>query len=54
MAYRLDAGSTRERERERERRVSDADASNYRPINKTQTLKHAIPQQKHATHNPLV
>jgi hypothetical protein len=47
------AGSTRERERERERRVSDADASYYRPVFDAKTLKHAIPQRKHAKNDPL-
>jgi hypothetical protein len=42
-----------QRERERERRVSDADTSHYGPLNGTQTLNHAIPQEKHANNNPL-
>jgi hypothetical protein len=42
-----------QRERERERRVSDADASYYGPANETRTLKHAIPQRKHAKNDPL-
>src|SRR6185312_4482345 len=43
----------RERERERERRVSDADASYNGPISDTRTLKHLIPQRKHAKNNSL-
>jgi hypothetical protein len=42
-----------QRERERERRVSDADASYYRPVNKTRALNHADPQRLHANNNSL-
>ncbi len=52
-AQRRLASGTRERERERERRVSDADASYNGPVRSTSTLKHAIPQRKHANNNPL-
>jgi hypothetical protein len=42
-----------QRERERERRVSDADASYYRPISDTRTLKHVHSQRNHANDNSL-
>jgi hypothetical protein len=49
----LAEGQPGQRERERERRVSDADASYNGPAKTTRTLKHAIPQRKHANNNSL-
>jgi hypothetical protein len=42
-----------QRERERERRVSDADASYYRPVMNAKTLNNAIPQRMHAKNSSL-
>jgi hypothetical protein len=42
-----------QRERERDIRVSDADASYYRPIMDAKTLNNAIPQRMHAKNNSL-
>jgi hypothetical protein len=47
------SGWVDQRERERERRVSVADASYYGPVFDAKTLKHAIPQRKHAKNDPL-